>query len=184
MRMYEVIFTWLAEHRRDPVYLADLCRMDPDRLAMLVCGHAVPTDHELAMLADATGVPVDDIQQDAETKTGVAAVNPATCYSASQVAELLSTSADTIYTMMADGRLYWVLVGEKLKRIPHFGLIAFLMGCDWDGQRGMSHPPSHVSPDSPAELPPQSRADAQHHPGVPPRRDGDDGAAPPPPRLF
>ena len=187
MHLFEVIFTWLAEHRRDPAYLADLCEVDLDRLTALVCGQAVPTDHELAMLADVTGVPVDDIQRGAETETEtrLAVVNPATCYGASEVAELLGTSADTVYGMMSDGRLYWVRVGEKLKRVPHFALVGFLMGYDRDAQRGTWHPsPGHVSPGSQTALPAQGVGVAPDPPGVPPQRDGYDGAAPPPPRLL
>ena len=181
--MFELIFAWLGEHRREPGYLADLCSMTLERLTMIVCGRGVPTDDEVMALADATGIPPEELKRGAETAPGMAAVNAAQCYSAADLVSLLRVSAETAYNLMTNGQLYWTFVGEKLKRVPHFALLGYLMGYSWEVQRVMAcAPPSHLAPDG--QTPPETEdtGDASLPPRVPPERDEGDG--PPPGRLL
>ena len=187
--MFESIFTWLADNRRDPTFLADRCSLSPDRLRMLVCSHAVPSDDELAALAEVLGVPVEDMQRSVGPIGGLEVVHPARCYSAADVSDLVGVSVDTVYAMMAERQLYWKLVGDRLKRVPHFALIGFLMGYDWEIQRVMAcPPPGHIGPDgqaAPAGQAPETPPPPRQPPAALPGRD-EDAAQParPEPRLF
>ena len=179
--IYEVVLTWCMAHRRDPGYLADLCGMTPEHLRDLACGKTVPTEAEWAMLSEVMGIPVEDMKRGAEGPRGsVRGVDPAQCYSAADMAKLVGASVDTVYGMMADSRLYWISVGDRLKKVPHFAMIGFLMGYPWEVQRMMASPPhSHFVPDGQTVPQPQSSGDSPPPPRVPPERGKDDGTTEP-----
>lgn len=68
-----------------------------DELIELVTGNAAPTDEALAALAEATGIPREQLESNlADPEAGQPATDPLRCLTVKQVAALLQVSEETV----------------------------------------------------------------------------------------
>ena len=117
------LMKWMYEHERTPVYLCRRAGMDPDDLIDLIVGTAEPGEGILNRLAEATELPLDQLQTSAADRAvGERATDPLRCYTVKETANRMSVSPDTVRSEMDSGALGYIIVGQRARRIPHQAL--------------------------------------------------------------
>ena len=167
--MHTVTIQWLADHQRQPGFLAEACGMSTGRLVDVVGGIAIPSDDELSVLADVMGVAVEELRQANPTREVES--DPLQCYTVSEAATKLRMSADTFRAMMKDGQVTYSVLRGRTIRITGKALQEAL---DQTSRRGRVTGTTTPEPLSSRHPPPPPRDSPGH--------DGDD--APPPGRLL
>lgn len=156
----EAIFTWMAVHRRDPAFLADLCGMSPDRLRDLACGKVVPTDDEVAALATAIGLPESELRS-AIGSSPAATVDdhdPLKCFTIREAAVILRVGRDRVDALVETGQLASIALGERTIRISRRAIDELLDRLEQHGRdKGQSSAPQN--PRDPPRDPPERHPD-------------------------
>ena len=125
-----IILRWLHDQDRTLAFLATTASIDADNIINILTGAIAPTSDQLDGLAQATGV------QDGELYTAVAMADPPAppdplrAFTVSQVATRLQVSEFTVRREMDRGRLGYIVIGNRQRRIPSDALAERL---DWRG---------------------------------------------------
>jgi len=126
----KLILSWMDEHERTPGYLCRKSGLTLDEIIDLITGAVVPTDTALEALAEATGLPPDQLQANAaDLAVSEREPDPLHCLTVKQVAELLQVSPDTVRAEMDSGALGSITFGQRVKRIPREALERRLATC-------------------------------------------------------
>lgn len=117
------LISWMYEQERTPVYLCREAGVDPDKLIDLIVGAAAPGEDTLNRLAEATGLPLDQLRQAAaDQAAGTREDDPLRCFRVRDVAQILQVSEDTVRAEMDSGSLGSVTFGQRVKRVPREAL--------------------------------------------------------------
>lgn len=114
----DTILRWMSEQDRTLGYVSTRSGIDPHRLIDLITGAVHPTDDEVAALARATMLSVEDLQRAIDTRDEAETHEEEVCYTVAQVARLLHVSTDVVRAEIKAGTLGCVIIGAKLQRIP------------------------------------------------------------------
>ena len=133
------LLQWLYGQDRTPGFLCRTAGVDPDDLIDLIVGAAAPGEDTLARLAEATELPLDQLQQAAaDQAVSECGPDPLRCYKVNEVAARMGVSPDTVRSEMDSGALGYIIVGQRARRIPHQALDERL-GRWRDPDRGQGH---------------------------------------------
>ena len=116
------ILTWMTEEDRTIGYVSRASDIDPGRLVDVLSGKARPTDVELNGLSRATGLPVEDLQTEAQAADVGVSTDPLRCYTVAEAALIMHVSQDTVRKEAREGTLAHVILGERALRIPRLAL--------------------------------------------------------------
>ena len=117
------IWRWMYHDKRGPDYLCERAGLDCDELFALIVGAAAPGEDTLNRLAEATGLPLDQLQTSAaDSAVGEVGPDPWRCYKVNEVADRMGVGPDTVRSEMDSGALGHIIVGQRLRRIPHQAL--------------------------------------------------------------
>ena len=108
--------------------MATTAAVDADELIAIITGAIAPTSEHLDALQLATGLPEDQLQETAMFADLPASPDHLRAFTIAQVASRLQISDDTVRREMSRGRLGFVVIGERLQRIPWSALEEIL---DW-----------------------------------------------------
>ena len=113
------LLSWMDEQERTPGYLCRISGLTLDDLIALITGDAVPNDEALAALAEATGVPREQLQSHGvDPEAAELATDPLRCLTVKQVSALMQVSEDTVRWEMDEGVLGSITIGQRVKRVP------------------------------------------------------------------
>ena len=133
------IWRWMYHEDRGPDYLCQRVGLDCDELFALMVGAAAPRDELLAKLAEVTKLPMEQLAASAaDQAVGASELDPRRCYKVEEVARFLGVSLDTVRSEMDSGALGYIIVGQRVRRIPHQALEERL-GRWRDPDRGHGH---------------------------------------------
>ena len=117
------LLSWMDEHERTPGYLCRKSGLALDELIALITGDALPTDANLTTLAEATGLPREQMESNVgDLEAGQPATDPLHCLTVKEVAALMHVSEDTVRWEMDEGVLGHITVGQRAKRVPRAAL--------------------------------------------------------------
>ena len=102
--------------------------IDADDLIAIITGAIAPSPEQLDAVALATGLPDSPLQEAATAWAPPAPPDHLRAFTILQVAQRLQISDDTVRREMNRGRLGFVVIGERLQRIPWSALEEIL---DW-----------------------------------------------------
>ena len=120
-----IILRWLHDQDRTLAFLVTTASIDADSIITIITGATAPSAEQLDAMALATGLDQEQLQQAA------AAWSPPhqlRAFTVAQAAQLLQISDDTVRREMSRGRLGFVVISERLQRIPWSALEEIL---DW-----------------------------------------------------
>ena len=122
MTLSKILLTWMVTEDRTPSYLADKAKSDVIRMVDLIAGDAIPGADEIAALARATGLPVEDLSRETQGSPDAGSPDPLRCYTVAEAAALLGIGADTVRKEIKGGSIAHVVLGERATRIPRWAL--------------------------------------------------------------
>ena len=123
------ILEWMVEQDRTVAYLARQADLETEMLIGVIAGGAVPTDDAVAALAEATGIPREQLQSNGVNPEDVEFLtDPLRCLTVKEVAARMKVSEDTVRWEMDAGVLGHITIGQRVKRIPVSALEKRLSG--------------------------------------------------------